>query len=48
MSQIILDEQLDLQAILPALESWTSATYLPDLRPGQQILDAGFLKSCLR
>jgi len=32
MSQIVLDDQLDLQIIVPALEAWTPVR-LQDLRP---------------
>jgi hypothetical protein len=39
MSQIVLDEQLDAQIILAALEPWITTIFLPSLRPGQQILD---------
>jgi hypothetical protein len=39
MSQFILDEQLDLQVVLPPLRRWTSVILLRDLRPGEVILD---------
>jgi hypothetical protein len=39
MSQLVLDDQLDLQKILPPLEEWMTAVRLQDLRPGQHILD---------
>jgi hypothetical protein len=39
MSQLVLDDQLDVQQILPALEGWTSAIRLQELRPGEHVLD---------
>jgi hypothetical protein len=39
MSQLVLDDQLDVQIILPRLEAWTSAVRLQYLRPGERILD---------
>jgi hypothetical protein len=39
MSQLVLDDQLDVQIILPRLEVWTSAVRLQDLRPGEHVLD---------
>jgi len=39
MSQLVLDDQLDLQKILPPLSGWLTATRLQDLRPGERILD---------
>ena len=39
MSQLVLDDQLDVQIILPSLENWITAVRLQDLRPGEHILD---------
>jgi hypothetical protein len=39
VSQLVLDDQLDVQLILPSLETWTTAVRLQDLRPGERILD---------
>jgi hypothetical protein len=39
MSQIVLDDQLDVQIILPALDPWITAVRLQSLRPGEQVLD---------
>lgn len=39
MSQFILDEQLDVQVVVPRLRRWTSVTLLRDLRPSEVILD---------
>ncbi len=39
MSQFILDEQLDTQAVLPPLHRWASVTLLQELRPTELILD---------
>ena|SRR5579859_6064211 len=39
MSQLVLDDQLDLQKILPALEELLTMVRLQDLRPGEHILD---------
>jgi hypothetical protein len=39
MSQLVLDDQLDLQVILPALKDRVTAVRLQDLRPGEHILD---------
>ena len=39
MSQLVLDDQLDWQKILPPLEGWMTAVRLQDLRPGEHILD---------
>ena|SRR5438445_7381228 len=39
MSQLILDEQLDLQLILPRVRRWTSAVPLVELRPNELLLD---------
>jgi hypothetical protein len=39
MSQLVLDDQLDVQEILPALKRWITAIRLQELRPGEHILD---------
>jgi hypothetical protein len=39
MSQLVLDDQLDVQIILPELEPWITAVRLQSLRPGEHILD---------
>jgi hypothetical protein len=39
MSQLILDEQLDAQLLLPAIQRWASVKPLPEVRPGELILD---------
>jgi hypothetical protein len=39
MSQLVLDDQLDLQIIVPALEGWITSVRLQTLRPAEQILD---------
>jgi hypothetical protein len=39
MSQLVLDDQLDVQIILPELEGWIKAVRLQQLCPGEQILD---------
>lgn len=39
MSQFILDEQLDMQVILPPLRRWAAVMRLQELRPGEVILD---------
>jgi hypothetical protein len=39
MSQLVLDDQLDVQVIVPALEAWIPAVRLQDLRPTEHILD---------
>jgi hypothetical protein len=39
MSQIVLDDQLDVVKVLPGLRRWVSAVRLQELRPGQHILD---------
>jgi hypothetical protein len=39
MSQLVLDDQLDVQKIVPALKSWITLVRLQDLRPGEHILD---------
>lgn len=39
MSQIVLDDQLDVQVFVPALAGWTTAVRSQDLRPRQHILD---------
>jgi hypothetical protein len=39
MSQLVLDDQLDVQVIVPALEAWITVDRLQDLRPTQHILD---------
>src|SRR5258708_6196456 len=39
MSQLILDEQIDLQVVLPSLRRWTSVKPLQDVRPGELVRD---------
>src|SRR5947209_8656110 len=39
MSQLILDDQLNLRKLLPALETWITVQRLQELRPGELILD---------
>lgn len=39
MSQLILDNQLDLAEVLPHLTKWITAQRLQSLRPGEKILD---------
>lgn len=39
MSRFILDDQLDVVAVLPRLRRWLSCMRLQELRPGQHILD---------
>ena len=39
MSQLVLDDQLDLHVLLPPLEAWITAVRLQSLRPGEHILD---------
>lgn len=39
MSQLVLDDQLDVQLLRPALRGWMKSIRLQDLRPGEQILD---------
>jgi hypothetical protein len=39
MSQLILDDQLDITEILPPLRKWITARRLQDLRPGELIRD---------
>jgi len=39
MSQLVLDDQLDVQIILANLETWITAERLQNLRPGEHILD---------
>jgi hypothetical protein len=39
MSQLVLDDQLDVQKIIPRLERWITSVRLQDLRPGERILD---------
>jgi hypothetical protein len=39
MSLLVLDDQLDLQKILPPLAGWLTTVRLQDLRPGEHILD---------
>jgi hypothetical protein len=39
MSQLVLDDQLDLEDVLPGLESWITSVRLQSLRPREQILD---------
>jgi hypothetical protein len=38
MSQIVLDDQLDVQILVPALAAW-NLIRLQDLRPGEHVLD---------
>lgn len=39
MSQLILDDQLDVTEILPSIRRWITARRLQDLRPGELIRD---------
>ena len=39
MSQLILDDQLDVLELLPALSKWITVRRLQTLRPGELILD---------
>ena len=39
MSQLVLDDQLDVLKLLPGLRRWISAIRLQQLRPGEHILD---------
>jgi hypothetical protein len=39
MSQLVLDDQLDVQIMVPALEAWITAVRLQHLRPTEHILD---------
>jgi hypothetical protein len=39
MSQLVLDDQLDVQVVVPALEGWITAVRLQNLRPLEHILD---------
>jgi hypothetical protein len=39
MSQLVLDDQLDVQKVLPPLAGWMRAVRLQDLRPTERILD---------
>ena len=39
MSQLVLDDQLDVQIILPELSPWITAVRLQSLRPGELVLD---------
>jgi len=39
MSQIIVDEQLDPEEVLEPIRQWTTAQWLPKLRPGEIIKD---------
>jgi hypothetical protein len=39
MSQLILDDQLNLRKVLAPLQSWITVERLQDLRPGEVILD---------
>ena|SRR2546426_4087827 len=39
MSQLILDEQLDVQIVLQPLRRWISVLTIQELRPNEQILD---------
>src|SRR5713226_3968969 len=39
MSQLILDDQLDVSEILPPLRKWITARRLQDLRPSELIRD---------
>jgi hypothetical protein len=39
MSQLILDDQLNIRKVLPALQKWITAQRLQELRPGEVILD---------
>jgi hypothetical protein len=39
MSQLVLDEQVDLTVVLPPLKKWITVEPLAHLRPDEQILD---------
>ncbi|MCI0638913.1 MAG: hypothetical protein L0Y72_23925 [Gemmataceae bacterium] len=39
MSQLVLDDQLDVIKIQPGLKNWTNWVRLQELRPGEHILD---------
>lgn len=39
MSQLVLDDQLDVLKVLPCLRRWASVLRLQELRPGKHILD---------
>lgn len=39
MSQLVLDDQLDVVKLLPRLRNWVTAVRLQSLRPGEHILD---------
>ena len=39
MSQLVLDDQLDIVKVLPGLRTWISSVRLQSLRPGEHILD---------
>src|ERR1051325_6929266 len=39
MSQIVLDDDIDLDDVVPGLTRWITWTRLQSLRPGQRILD---------
>ena len=39
MSQLVRDDQLDVQIILPALAGWLTAVRLQELRPDEHVLD---------
>jgi hypothetical protein len=39
MSQLLLDENIDLTHVLPALQRWITVKALPTLRPDERVLD---------
>jgi hypothetical protein len=39
MTQIVLDDQLDVHAVLHPIQQWTTAHLLRELRPGEHVLD---------
>jgi hypothetical protein len=39
MSQLVLDDQLDVVKVLPGLRRWASTIRLQELRPGEHIFD---------
>jgi hypothetical protein len=39
MSQLILDDQLDVHEVLEVIQEWITAQRLGDLRPGEHVLD---------
>ncbi len=39
MSQFVLDDQLDVQILIPALAKWTAPVRLQELRPREHVFD---------